>query len=768
MRALLLLALGFFLFPTAIRAEEPTGEQIYKQMCVRCHGMAGEGTKKAPQPLIGDRSLAQLAAVIDRTMPEDDPDSLDAIGSKKVAEFIFDKFYSPAAQARIKPPRVELSRLTVKQYRNAVADIVASFRTPVKLDDKQGLHGEYYNSRNFQGNKKAIDRTDAEVKFNFGTNAPESEKELKEKFDSHQFCIRWEGSVLAPETGMYEFVVRTDHALRLWVNNNKTPAIDAWVKSGTDVEYRASVYLLAGRSYPVKLEFAKAKQGVDDSAKNPNPPPKSAFVSLLWKRPHRGSEAVEVIPARHLSPVRSPEVCVIEASFPPDDRSLGWERGTTISKEWDAASTDAALETAGYVLARLPELAGAGEAAKDRDVKLRQFCRTFAERAFRRPLSEDEKRIFIDRQFDAAPADADLAVKRVILFVLKSPRFLYPDSGTLTEQYAVASRLALALWDTLPDKELLTAAAEGKLGTRAEVLKHAERMTNDPRAHAKVREFLLIWLKLDQNPELSKDAKRFPGFDAALAADLRTSLELFLDDVVWADGSDFRRLLLSEEIYLNSRLAKFYGVDPVKTDGFTKVKFEAEKRSGVLTHPYMLSVLAYNVESSPIHRGVFVARGMLGITIRPPQDAFTPFTADLHPGLTTRERVALQTKAVACAGCHTVMNPLGFSLENFDAVGRYREKDRDKAVDVSGSYDTRAGTTAKFTGAKELAKFLADNPEVHAAFTDRLVHHLAKQPVMAYGIEKPAELRKLFSESGLSIRKLVVEVAVTAAITKRE
>ena len=133
---------------------------------------------------------------------------------------------------------MELSHLTVRQYRNSVADIVSSFRTPVKLDDKQGLRGEYYNSRGFQGNKRAIDRVDAEVKFDFHTEGPKSEKELKEPFDPHQFSIRWEGSVLTPETGLYEFVVRTDHALRLWVNDPKTPAIDAWVKSGSDTEFR--------------------------------------------------------------------------------------------------------------------------------------------------------------------------------------------------------------------------------------------------------------------------------------------------------------------------------------------------------------------------------------------------------------------------------------------------------------------------------------------------------------------------------------------------
>jgi hypothetical protein len=110
------------------------------------------------------------------------------------------------------------------------------------------------------------------------------------------------------------------------------------------------------------------------------------------------------------------------------------------------------------------------------------------------------------------------------------------------------------------------------------------------------------------------------------------------------------------------------------------------------------------------------------------------------------------------------MNPLGFALENFDAVGRFRDKERGKPVDAAGSYETRAGTTAKFTGAKELAKFLAGSEETQYAFAQQAFHFYVKQPVRAYGLAKPEELRKTFAESGFNVRKLVVEIAVTGAL----
>src|SRR5262245_12262309 len=142
MRITLPLLVCLLALAAPVRADEQTGEQIYKANCARCHGAKGEGTKKYEQPLTGDWSVARLAKVIDRTMPEDDPDKLNAAQSKKVAEYIYDAFYSPVAQAKLNPPRIELSRLTVKQYRNAIADVIGGFRTSPTLDDKRGLRAE--------------------------------------------------------------------------------------------------------------------------------------------------------------------------------------------------------------------------------------------------------------------------------------------------------------------------------------------------------------------------------------------------------------------------------------------------------------------------------------------------------------------------------------------------------------------------------------------------------------------------------------------------
>jgi cytochrome c553 len=739
-------------------AESQTGERIYRQQCASCHGAAGEGTdENYPRPLLGDRSVAQLARLIAKTMPKDAPKKCAGPDAEKVAAYIHDTFYSKTAQARNKPPRIELSRLTVRQYRNAVTDLLGSFRTPGRWDHQRGLRGEYFKSRGFGGNDRVFDRIDPVVRFDFGVAGPDPKK-----FDAHQFSIRWTGSVLAPESGEYEFIVRTEHAARLWINDGKRPLIDAWVKSGKDTEYRASIHLLGGRVYPLRLEFSKAKQGVDDSKdKKKKPPEVKASIALAWKLPH---QTAEVIPQRNLTPNAWPVSFVVQTPFPPDDRSLGYERGTSISKAWDQATTDAAIEVAAYVASHLGELAGVRDDAADRKPRLQAFCLRFAERAFRRPLTAAQKRLYVDRQFEDA-RELETAVKRVVLLVLKSPRFLYREIGG-PDAYDVASRISFGLWDSLPDAPLLEAAAAGKLNTREQAAGQIERMMADLRTHAKLREFVLQWLKVDQAPDLSKDAARFPGFDQTAASDLRTSLELFLEDVLWSDASDFRQLLLADSLILNGRLGRFYGVDLPPDAPFRKVTPKNGERAGVLSHPYLLATFAYTSTSSPIHRGVFLSRSVLGRTLRPPPEAFAPLAADLHPQLTTRQRVDLQTRPQSCQTCHTMINPLGFTLEHFDAIGRYRDQEKGRPIDATGAYQTRSGEVVKFTGVRDLAKFLADSEEVHDAFVEQLFHYLVKQPIRAFGPQEIADLRRSFAANQYNVRKLMVTMITESALAK--
>jgi len=756
------------------------GASIYQRLCASCHGAAGQGVRgKRSEPLTGEKSVEDLSRYIAKSMPEDNPGACVGEDADSVARYIFDEFYSPIAQERRKPARVELARLTVAQHRNAIADLIDSLRVTAKSAEPDGdgggaagggdggdgsggpgastpmhgLRGRYSNSRR-PGRQAALDRIDPEVRFDFGAMPP-----APGTLDGAGFGGLWDGSLTAFETGEYEIKVRTDHAARLWLNDEKTPLIDAWVKSGSDVEYRAPIFLLGGRSYPIRLEFTSRKQGVDDK-KKVEEKPIPAFLELWWKAP---GEPAEVIPSRALSPRRARELFVVHAPFPPDDRSAGYERGASVSKDWDDAATAAAAETADYVVAHLDELSGSRRNDADRDAKARETCSRLVALAFRAPLTEEERGTYVDRRFEPG-VPIETAVQRVALLALKSPRFLYPNIGVDSRSpYAAATRLAFALWDSIPDAALLDAARSQRLLSGDELRRQAERMLDDPRARAKVRSFFHQWLRLDGATDLSKDAKLFPGFSEALVGDLRTSLDLFLDAVVWGPSSDFRELFLASGLYANGRVSEFYGFGLPAQAPFQVVTPAAPARFGVLSHPYVLSRFAYPDVSSPIHRGVFLVRSVLGRALRPPPAAFAPLAPDLHPDLTTRERVELQTRPEACQSCHSAINALGFTLEEFDAVGRFRSEERGKPIDAVGSCQLASGESVPLHGAKELAAFLAGSAEAHRAFVVQLFHYVVKQPVMAYGPRTPETLRELFAASGFNVRRLLLAIAVTSA-----
>ena len=731
------------------------GATIYRDKCASCHGAAGEGSREYAKPLVGEKSVGQLARVVAETMPEDDPGTCTGEDARAVAAYLHEAFYSITARERNRPARVELSRLTVRQLRNTLADLVGESKPRVGWPGGSGLQGQYYKSRNAGGKQNLVfERVDPEVRFDFGVEAPQADG-----FDKAQFSITWRGSMLAADTGEYDFVVRSDQAIRLFVNDQNHALIDASVASADHTEQRASLFLLGGRPYPIRLEFSKAKQGVDDSKDGKKKiPEKRSMVTLAWKPPG-GVE--RPIPARALAPQSCAASFVPGTPFPPDDRSVGYERGSTVSKAWDAAVTDAAIETTAHVALHLNELAGTKDDDPARPDKVRAFCRRFAEGAFRRPLDPEQAARYLDRPF-ASTKDLDVAARRSVLAVLKSPFFLYREVDC-RDGFDVASRLAYQLWDAPPDAKLVEAARGGKLATRDQVREQAWRMLDDVRAHAKVREFFLQWLRVEQAPDLAKDAAAFPGFDPELVADLRASLELTLDDLVWGPEPDFRRLLDGDSAYLNGRLASFYQVDLPADAPFRKVAFEAADRSGVLTHPYLLAHFAYTGSSSPIHRGVFLMRSVLGRTLRPPPEAIAPLAPDLHAGLSTRERVALQTSPKSCVNCHAMINPLGFGLENFDAVGRIRREEKGRPVDASGVFESADGGSQPFRGAKELGSILAASPETHAAFVTQVFHHQVKQPIRAFGPTTRADLVASFAQHQFNVRRLLVEVAATTA-----
>ncbi len=365
----------------------------------------------------------------------------------------------------------------------------------------------------------------------------------------------------------------------------------------------------------------------------------------------------------------------------------------------------------------------------------------------------------------AEGVDVDTATRRAITMILQSPRFLYREvnQGPF-DDFDAASWLAFSLWDSIPDQQLLDAAGRGQLKTADQLTRQAERMLQSPKARAKVSDFIVRWLRLDHHQELSKDPQAFPQFTPEIASDLRTSLDLFVDEVIWKRSGDFRELLSSDQLYLNGRLAAVYGADLAADAAFQPVSLPAPVAGWDSLASAAAGLSGLRAEQLPIHRGVWVSRGLLGRRLKAPPVAVAPLAPDLNPELTTRERVAIQTSPQACQTCHAMVNPLGFTLENFDAIGRFRTEEQGKPIDASGSYISRSGDEAKFATPKEFASYLIASPECHEAFVEQLFHHLAKQPVRAFGNEFLSQRTEAFRSGEFNIRKLLVDLTVQSTL----
>ena len=742
------------------RAQEQNGLVLFREHCSRCHGNNGEGSDSYPDPLQGNLSVNQLVSYIDKTMPDDDPSQVTGESAKHIAETIHSSFYSLIAQDKNKKARLELSRLTVRQMRESLADIIGSFRHPhPKAEKQRGLRAEYFDSRKFSKRSCVLERLDTKIQFFFGEASPSPEKIQPERFS-----IRWNGSVIPPETGRYEFIVRTNQAVRVFVNETEAtePLIDATVKSGNEQQYQAMIMLLGSRVVPLRVEFSIGRQAAAKAGQdNPNT---DAFIELLWKPPYG---VAEVIPERCLSPNPCSETYVLPTSFPPDDASVGYERGSLISQEWFTATTMAALDTADYCLKHIDELANVRRNAPDRKVKLEKFAVTFAEKAFRKPVTEIIRKQIVLDSF-SANSELDTALRQSLLRTLTSPLFLYHEVENKTTQTlspsVIANRLSFGLWDSIPDQKLLNAAQTGKLVTDNQIRQQADRMVNDSRTKAKVLEFLLNWLHIKNEPDVVKDHIQFSEFSKEIAVAMRTSMLLFLDDVVWAEGSDYRRFFTEDTVFLNDSIAPLFHIHLNKNSSFRPVRIDDGQRAGIITHPYMMSLLSYADSTSPIHRGVFLARNILGNVLQPPVNAIAPLPANVHPDLTTRERVALQTKASACQTCHAMINPLGFVLEEYDALGRLRTTEnrdgQDIPINATGSYQPRTEKESVFYGGRELGHYLATSRDASETFVRSLFHALAKQPLRAWGSDTLGQLTDRFISKNYSIRKLIVEIAL--------
>jgi hypothetical protein len=351
-------------------------------------------------------------------------------------------------------------------------------------------------------------------------------------------------------------------------------------------------------------------------------------------------------------------------------------------------------------------------------------------RAYRRPVGDaDVERVLPFYREARRGADFDAGIEAALSAVLVSREFLFrierdPPGLKPGEVYRVgdvelASRLSFFLWSSIPDDELLAVAERGELHKPDVLTRQARRMLADPRAKSLVTNFAGQWLHLRNLDSITPDARLFPDFDDNLRQAMRRETEWLFEEVVRDDRSVLD-LLKADHAWLDERVAKHYGVPHVYGPRVRRVALDAGgERGGLLRHASVLTVTSYATRTSPVLRGKWVLENLVG-TPPPPPLPNVPALDDntVSASLPVRERLAEHRKNAACASCHNFMDPVGFALENFDAVGRWRTTEEGRPVDVSGGLPDGS----QFAGISGLEAGLLKRPDVFVStLTEKLL-----------------------------------------------
>lgn len=421
--------------------------------------------------------------------------------------------------------------------------------------------------------------------------------------------------------------------------------------------------------------------------------------------------------------------------FLADQRQAGFDRGLDLQVgEVLARSYRDAAESVADAVAASPaayaRVVGCDPAQGQACTQ--SFVASFGKRAFRRPLTNAEQ----TRYLDLFAQGADLydtgdnfqrGVRVVMEAMLQSPKFLYrlelsdaPGAQVVPlSSYEVASRLSYLLVSTPPDDLLMQAAEQDQLRTPDAVAAQASRLlTTSDAARETVRDFHHQWLDLDIYPQkLTKDPTLYPEVTPALASALQAEVEQFVDAVTFSDKRGLPSLFTAPFSFANRATAPLYGLTGPFGEALQRVDLDPTQRAGLLTQVGFLATHAFSTVSSPIHRGVFIQRRILCNEIpAPPANIPALPAVDGTQIRTTRQQVDQHTSPDTCAGCHhTLINPLGFGLENYDAVGQFRTQENGVNIDATGTLvGTAAG--AAFADGVSMAQAIAQAPEARACY----------------------------------------------------
>lgn len=349
-------------------------------------------------------------------------------------------------------------------------------------------------------------------------------------------------------------------------------------------------------------------------------------------------------------------------------------------------------------------------------------------RTFRRPVTDEEVDRYVQLIWKTLEygGNFEQGLQTVITGAMSSPSFLYrvEDDPSWAEQeppyalngYHLASRLSYFLWSTMPDDELMSAAGSGRLSDPAERERQVRRMLSDPKSESLIASFAHQWLNLRLLADASPDPAQYPQFTDAMRRDMLRETELFFQEIMREDRS-ILEFITGRFTYVNQRIAELYGMSGIEGEEFRRVSLDQLPRAGVVTHPGVLLLTSNPTRTSPVKRGKWVMENILGTPPPDPPPNVPPIeeAAKAAPQLSFRQQMELHRASPVCASCHEQMDAIGFAMENFDLLGRWRDKEGEHPIDASGEFPSGE----KFTGPAELSQLLGTRSRMFASAMTR-------------------------------------------------
>ena len=311
----------------------------------------------------------------------------------------------------------------------------------------------------------------------------------------------------------------------------------------------------------------------------------------------------------------------------------------------------------------------------------------------------------------------------------------------------------------MPDQALFEAAEQGRLNTSEGILEEGRRMLGDARAKDSLRYFHSQLFGTGGLDHLERDAEYYPTFEPGMGVLFRQETEHFLEDVVWNGAGDLATIFTAPYTFVNEALATFYGIPGVTGDAFQKVNLDTARRSGLLTQASILTLTTPGSRTDPVVRGKWVYTKILcGKVDDPPPDV--PELPEPVPGQSVRDRLALHRAAAECAGCHVLMDPIGFAFENFDGVGLWRDTENGVAIDTSGEI-AESDVAGPINGVLELSQRVAQSRDVRNCYAGRFMTYAYGRAITSNDSCSRAALETAFEQAQGNIKELMLAVTQT-------